>query len=154
MLSQHVQDRLRRLIEKHASISAIWLIGSRANGCSRPESDWDFLIFANDDVFQAMKRDSTLDRGDMDILVVYDEDSFEQPWGENPKKGSLTEWGWSKVSEEEATYEQTKYVIDEETTERLRRKHNIERFVASGPWIDSKAKSILVWSKLKGFRFP
>jgi len=147
MLARDIRDYLERLVEKHACVSAIWLIGSRANGCSHAQSDWDFLVFGDDSTLQSMRCDPSLKRDNIDLLVVYDGNSFEEPWGENPKGGNLTKWQWSEVSENEAKYMQTKWVKNEENTKRFGVKHNM----AFGDMIESQVKGILIWKNPKGF---
>jgi len=150
MLQRDIRDYLEMLVQKYPSIGAIWLVGSRAAGCSRAESDWDFFVFADNNTFQAIKRDPTLHRDDIDLLVVLDGNSFEEPWGDDPKRGTLKKWRWSKVSENEAKYVQTKWVADEDATKRHNAKHNRE-LGELGKFIDSEGKGILTWSDSKGF---
>lgn len=85
-------------------ISELWLIGSRANGSPRPDSDWDFLAFANPTVLAVLQAETTLHRHDVDFLVVVDGDNFQSAWGEF-KSGSLTRWHWVKLGRALATYQ-------------------------------------------------
>ena len=93
MTAQYIE----MLVEKYPEIQAIWLIGSRANDQENPESDWDYLVFADRNLLEILRVDTDLHEPDIDLLVVYDGNSFEEPWteeGEKQKKGSLRSWEW------------------------------------------------------------
>lgn len=36
------------VVAAYPNIDEVLLFGSRANGCARPESDWDCMVFADD----------------------------------------------------------------------------------------------------------
>ena len=97
----------RLLLENYNGIREIWLFGSRASENPRSTSDWDLLVFADNATLQLMKEDSRLQSSTYDLFVVYDEDSFVQPWGETPKAGSLSGWEWAQKSPHEAEYKAT-----------------------------------------------
>jgi predicted nucleotidyltransferase len=108
MDAQQVWDYVDLLNGRYGSISSIWLIGSRARHTEQPESDWDLLAFADHDSFTAMRQDAGLRVAGIDLLVVIDDDRFEQPWIDRgyktPKFGHLREWRWARTSPTEATY--------------------------------------------------
>lgn len=99
---------IHHLIKAHPSVSQIWLFGSRVDATNKPESDWDLLAFADTHTFEKVKSDSSLRVSGMDLLVVFDDDSFEQPWKEEgrsvAKRGSLSEWQWRKETGDRASY--------------------------------------------------
>lgn len=92
----------------------VWLIGSRANGTAREDSDWDFLIFGNSALLSQLESEQAPENAD--VLVVYDGDAFRSPWNKTEdgviKSGSLSGWKWSKTSESEALYSGTKWPHD------------------------------------------
>jgi predicted nucleotidyltransferase len=90
----------------------VWLFGSRVNGTQRQDSDWDFLVFGTKNVLDALRRNSKFNRDDIDLLVLYNSEDFEKPWGEKQKSGSLSEWDWKELSSEQATYRATKPVFN------------------------------------------
>jgi hypothetical protein len=108
MVAQTVCRYIDLLTRRYQSISAIWLIGSRASCTERPDSDWDLLAFADSDAFGAMQRDPDVRAPGIDLLVIIDNDRFEQPWveeGKNTAKfGYLSVWRWTQNSPTEATY--------------------------------------------------
>jgi len=89
---------------EHRGITELWLFGSRSNNTARPDSDWDLFAFANPQTLRDLSVDTRHQRPDIDLLIVLDGDEFREPWGDNPKRGWLTEWEWTKISETEALY--------------------------------------------------
>lgn len=149
MLTENIQIYLEDLTEKYDSISTIWLIGSRANGCAHEHSDWDFLVFANNDTLQSLCCDPMFKQNDIDLLVVYDGDSFRKPWTDDDglKRGSLEKWKWSEKSKNEAEYTQLKWLKDEDYTN----KFEDECVLEHGEFVENEVKGILVWKKTIGF---
>jgi predicted nucleotidyltransferase len=72
----------------------VWLIGSRAAGSASPNSDWDYLVFADRQTFDDLARNEAFNDPEIDLLVVYDGDQFSKPWPDDSrqKKGSLLGW--------------------------------------------------------------
>lgn len=108
-----IDDFLSEVTRAHPGIREIWLLGSRAKGHERPDSDWNLLAFADEDTFQELRGNVQFRRADVELLVVRDGDEFREPWGDNPKHGYLSEWAWVKTSDREAQYHGTKWVQDE-----------------------------------------
>lgn len=48
IVSEPIISRITQLAKQNTDISAIWLYGSRAQGRSRPDSDYDLAIAFND----------------------------------------------------------------------------------------------------------
>lgn len=91
----------------------IWLMGSRANGRERPDSDTDLLIFGPDGFLEEV-RVRLQQPTDIDCLVVYDGDNYNDPWQE--KRGSLSQLRWNRIDSRAATYMGTMWVPDEESS--------------------------------------
>jgi len=104
-----VRALLSELVEAHPSIREIWLLGSRAAGTQKADSDWDFFVFADRETFEALASQPRFNRPNVDLLVVYDDDNFRKPWpdGDRVKKGALSGWAW-KATGDNATYRATK----------------------------------------------
>ena len=47
-----IKTYIDELITSYPEINSIWLIGSRANNSANKNSDWDFLVFANEHIFK------------------------------------------------------------------------------------------------------
>lgn len=90
--------------------TSIWLIGSRANGRHRPDSDTDLLVFS-DQEFSSVVRASMDPPTNIDVLVVYDGDQYADVWHE--KTGSLRELQWHQIGSTRATYTGLKFVADD-----------------------------------------
>lgn len=80
-LAPEIDRWLQNLLCITSGIIEIWFIGSRANGTSRPDSDWDFLAFANPSVLEFLAAETDLQRPDIDFLVSTDGDNFQSAWG-------------------------------------------------------------------------
>ena len=105
---QPILPYFSRLRERFPNIDSIWLMGSRANNTAREDSDWDLLVFADKPIFDAIAADSTFFDAAIDLMVVFDGDKFENPFGgrdgRRVKNGSLSEWEWRHFSLDIATY--------------------------------------------------
>ena len=110
-------------------IRSIWLVGSRGNGTARPDSDWDLIAFGAEETFQNLQAALHLHRKDVDFLIVTSGTRFRAAWGASGKAGDLIEWEWSEVSENLATYTETKW---------------IEREDGSG-WLSKQRRGTRVW---------
>ncbi len=89
MLEPRVQSYIERLTTAYPTVTSVWLFGSRADNTFRSDSDWDLLVFGSNEVLVSLKDNVEFHESDIDLLVVYDGDNFEKPWGERQKQGSL-----------------------------------------------------------------
>ena len=91
-------------------VREIWLIGSRANGTARADSDWDLVVFGDARTLQQLREAVHLHRADVDCLVVADEGSFQSAWGTKSKGGSLSGWKWRPHADgKRAIYSESKW---------------------------------------------
>jgi predicted nucleotidyltransferase len=132
-MTEIILNYLTRLTKKYRDVESVWLLGSRANGNARPNSDWDFLVFTNQSVFDRMKQDLSFKDPNIDLLVVYNGTDFEEPWpaltNERPAPkgghlGKFNGWDWCQQTETTATYHATKELpdgsIDSQTKKAIR----------------------------------
>ena len=108
-------SKLRNFIERVSRDGFdVWLIGSRANGNARADSDWDLLVFGDKALLDALRDEEPVE--ETDVLVVHDGNAFESPWKTRKEgvlmSGSLSGWEWQRDSETEATYSGTKWPHD------------------------------------------
>ena len=110
MTSEYISE----LIKTYPEILEVWLIGSRSQGTQRRDSDWDYLVFANMRILRSLRQRKRFHLPDIDPLIIYDGNNFVKPWIEDSKKkkGSLTGWGWQKVSPTRAKYKAAKWSED------------------------------------------
>jgi hypothetical protein len=90
---------------------SLWLIGSRASKTFHVKSDWDFLVFGNNETIKRLEIFQPLNR--IDLLVVYDGNNFRTVWlppdGKGHKSGSLTDWLWQNSEMNETKYYSSKH---------------------------------------------
>lgn len=116
MLSEDMNDYIQRLTQQFPSVSCVWLIGSRSNGCDKPTSDWDFLVFSDDSIFEQVKDCVTFHWPNVDLLLVEEDGEFSKPFGK-AKSGSLSKREWQQLSEQRAEYTGCKWIADIEAEE-------------------------------------
>ncbi|HYU13330.1 MAG TPA: nucleotidyltransferase domain-containing protein [Stellaceae bacterium] len=99
------------LVATYPEISEVWLIGSRAEGNARTDSDWDYIVFGNQQILNSLRQRKQFNAPEVDLLVVHDGNRFTKPWrdGTRIKAGSLADWHWRRTSPTEATYRATKF---------------------------------------------
>ncbi len=114
---------LNNLTKKYTDIKSVWLFGSRANNDYNKKSDWDLFVFSDEVVLDLLRSDINIknesEKYNIDLLVVFDGDNFYAPWkihGEEDKEYKegclfcLGGFSWSKISDVEAEYIETKDV--------------------------------------------
>lgn len=106
--TEKINDYLKQLTKQFRGIESIWLLGSRANGYHKDDSDWDLLVFADEEILSLLREDNIFFKSNVDLLVVYDGKNFEEPW-ESEKTGrrkreNLIDWEWKTISKDKATY--------------------------------------------------
>lgn len=125
LLPADLHRYIDELLELAPSAREVWLIGSRANGGATEESDWDFLVFADQSALVALRQKPRLQRDNIDVLVVVDGDRFESPWPridmpESHKIGNLKNyenadgieartWEWEYIGNGQAKYTGRKF---------------------------------------------
>ena len=123
MIPEYVRTYISQLVEAHSGVLEIWLFGSRANGTSHDDSDWDLMVFGSESVRQDLQKDIRFIDPMFDVLVVYDGNQFAGIQTQNQKSGSLAGWQWTRDSAESATYYATKAVFNEHGEEEFNRAH-------------------------------
>src|SRR5438874_8150565 len=110
MTSSYVEE----LVGRYPEIAEVWLIGSRAAGTPRANSDWDYVVFADERILRSLMRQTRFKVPGVDLLIVYDGENFKKPWADNRRRkhGSLSEFCWRTLSPTEACYRGTKPATD------------------------------------------
>jgi predicted nucleotidyltransferase len=105
---------VQKLTAAYPDITEVWLIGSPATGSARPDSDWDYLAFGNRLVLNSLRQRREFNLPNVDLLIVHDGNRFAKPWRDNAgvKAGSLRDWEWRVISDDEAAYRATKFRDD------------------------------------------
>ncbi len=68
------------------------------------------MIFADKKTLDSLKQSRSLKLKNVDVLVVYDKNKFEDPWSH--KKGSLDNWKWKQLTKNKAKYWGIKWVSE------------------------------------------
>jgi len=81
-----IRNFIKELSGNYPDIREIWLIGSRANNDAvRPDSDWDFIAFANESTHSLIQNDKNLQKKalnlSIDLLVEKESGVFRSVWG-------------------------------------------------------------------------
>ena len=84
-------------IARESATRAIWLIGSRANFRAAPKSDWDVLVFRDDELARVPQRCKGLD-----VLRVSPSGSVLLEGGDIEL--SFADFCWSLIDREHAAY--------------------------------------------------
>lgn len=96
-MTPDLPDHVTKFIADIASMATesveVWLMGSRAYGRARQNSDTDLLIFGPDGFLETV-RTRLKQPAETDCFVVYDGDNYQDPWQE--KSGSLSNLGWKR----------------------------------------------------------
>lgn len=104
-----IEQYIFRMAAATGNSVEIWLIGSRANGSSRPDSDWDLLVFGPEDTFARLHAAVDLHRDDVDCMVVLEGGDLQSAWGRRIKSGALYRWHWDRTGDREATFVESKW---------------------------------------------
>ncbi len=115
MTAAEAPEYILELVAAYPSIREVWLFGSRANGTARPESDWDYMAFADEATLAALRGDSRFHRAGIHLMIVFDGTQFAAPWPGPARSdnGTLADvdggWHWHRVTPTKATYWGTKW---------------------------------------------
>ena len=100
-LIESLPDFVRTVVKElvtTASTQSIWLVGSRANDDAQEGSDWDLLVFSNNEPHQTVRARSP----EVDVIHV----GPSGVWNLEGESGVLdfADWQWRQESATAATY--------------------------------------------------
>jgi predicted nucleotidyltransferase len=105
------EEYVDRLVRAYPSIREVWLFGSRANDRARADSDWDYMVFADNGaaLLHDLHPDTQFNHPQVDLFIVVAPDVSMNPWSEEANDSSMMflddkELHWRAVSETEAQY--------------------------------------------------
>jgi hypothetical protein len=93
-----VSKVLEELVSENETVS-VWLIGSRANGAVREDSDWDFVAFVSDLIFERPARNH-----DVDIIRVDRDGTYLLEGQSIARAGPFKTWRWRRNGPNQALY--------------------------------------------------
>ena len=98
---------LSRMLVCCLDIRAVW--SSEAAGCSLAAASHQLIVFADRQTLLSLRKSGELHRADVELLVVFDGDQFENAWGPQRLSGSLSRWAWRQVSDELAYFDESRW---------------------------------------------
>jgi hypothetical protein len=98
---------LSRVLVSCLEIRAVW--SSADAGSCLASASHQLIVFADKPTLLRLRRSDQLHRADVELLVVFDGDRFENAWGTQRLSGSLSRWSWRQVSDELAYFDQSKW---------------------------------------------
>jgi hypothetical protein len=125
---------LPRILLCCPDIQAVWSVGhEHSQGTAQPGQQ--LLVFADRITLHTLRKADSLHCTDLQLLVVFDGDQFENAWGPHRVCGSLVRWAWHAEAYDVAYYDESIWVHPEgdgRTVARVRR------------------KAFLIWPRLPG----
>lgn len=113
---------LSRVLVSCLEIRAVW--SSADAGSLLVPASHQLIVFADKPTLLSLRRSGELHRADVELLVVFDGDQFENAWGPQRLSGALSRWSWRQVSDELAYFDESKWAHPERnagTVVRVRR---------------------------------
>jgi len=102
---------LSRVLVSCLEIRAVW--SSADAGSCLTAASHQLIVFADKPTLLSLRRSDQLHRADVELLVVFDGDQFENAWGAPRLSGSLSRWAWRQVNDELAYFDQSKWSFSE-----------------------------------------
>jgi hypothetical protein len=121
---------LSRLLARCLEIRAVWSVAHADLALATPDSACELLVFADRPTLQRLRTSDYLHRADVELLVVFDGNQFENAWGRRRLSGSLARWAWRQVTDELAYYDESKWAHDE---------------ADAGAVVRVRRKAVLIW---------
>jgi hypothetical protein len=98
-----------RLVARCSDIRAAWSLGD-ADALRAVQAEYDeLLLFGDRPALQRLRASDHLHRVDVDVLVVFDGDRFENAWGRRRVSGSLARWAWRQAAPGLAYFDESKW---------------------------------------------
>jgi hypothetical protein len=98
---------LSRVLVRCLDIRAVW--SSEAAGSPLAAGSHQLIVFADRQTLLSLRKSGELHRADVELLVVFDGDRFENAWGPQRLSGSLSRWAWRQVSDELAYFDESRW---------------------------------------------
>lgn len=110
-------------------IRAVW--SSSAPGSCLAAASHQLIVFADRPTLLSLRRCDGLHRADVELLVVFDGDQFENAWGQQRLSGSLSRWAWRQVNNELAYFDESRWA---------------QREADAGAVVRVRRQAVLIWS--------
>jgi predicted nucleotidyltransferase len=105
MIAPRIERNLRQLAATFDDdITSTWLCGSRANGETTTDADWDLLVFGKREVAEALERGRNFFGRDVDLRFVdLARHEIKRLW-RSAAWEDFASWSWTELSPSEAEY--------------------------------------------------
>jgi hypothetical protein len=117
---------LPRILLCCPDIQAVWSVGhDHSQGAGAAQPGHELLVFADRITLHTLRKADSLHCADLQVLVVFDGDQFENAWGPHRVCGSLVRWAWHPAAYDVAYYDESRWAQPEGdggTVARVRRK--------------------------------
>ena len=120
---------LSRVLVSCLDIRAVWSSGD-AGVCLAAASN-RLIVFADRPTLLSLRKSGELHRPDVELLVVFDGDQFENAWGQQRLSGSLSRWAWRQVSDELAYFDESRWA---------------QREADAGAVVRVRRQAVLIWA--------
>jgi hypothetical protein len=111
-------------------IRMVWWVHDAGGDAGLPARLRRLVIFADSPTLRILRRSDHLHRADVQALVVFDGDQFENAWGPERVSGSLARWAWRQDAAEVAYYSESNWA---------------QGGRESGIVVRTRKKAVLVW---------
>jgi len=98
---------ISRVLVSCLEIRAVW--SSADAGSHLAAATHQLIVFADRPTLLNLRKSRDLHRADVELLVVFDGDQFENAWGPQRLSGSLSRWAWRQVSDGLAYFDESKW---------------------------------------------
>lgn len=128
-----------RVLVHCLDIRMVWWSGD-AHAAADPLPRLDRLvIFADTPTLHILRKSDRLHRADVQALVVFDGDQFQDAWGPDRTPGSLARWAWRQDEPDVAYYSEAKWAQGDRT---------------AGIVVRVRKKALLVWRSARAAGNP
>jgi hypothetical protein len=98
---------LSRVLASCLEIRAVW--SSADAGAHVAAASHQLIVFADRPTLLKLRKSRDLHRADVELLVVFDGDQFENAWGPQRLSGSLSRWAWRQAGDGLAYFDESKW---------------------------------------------
>jgi len=125
---------LSRVLVCCLDIRAVWSSGEA--GSVLAATSHQLIVFADRQTLLSLRKSGELHRADVELLVVFDGDQFENAWGPRRLSGSLSRWAWRQVNDQLAYFDESKWAPREGDAAPV------------GAVVRVRREAVLIWSSL------
>ena len=100
---------LSSLLVHCLEVRAVWLVGYADGVAEPPAKPYELVVFGDASTLRILRRNDHLHHADVQALIVFDGDQFENAWGRDRISGSLARWAWRQDGPDVAYCDESKW---------------------------------------------